>query len=219
MRGAHGAPALARLAVAGAAMAAAAACGPRPSALDASPIDVSRAPEQTMIEASEGADPVRISDGGWEFTVTPLARYVLRGVVVSRENHRWGWQGRLAPCDVAMAWGEVAEGGAWRRLEWSQDGRWYFWRWSGAPPFPPATVVRSSSNTHVVPASGDLARAARRLAPGDVAELAGELVRIEGRNGGEIVTWRSSLSREDTGDGSCELLYLRRLRVAGKVYE
>ena len=92
-------------------------------------------------------------------------------------------------------------------------------RWTGAPPFPPATVVRSSSNTHIVPANGVVARAARRLAPGDVAELAGELVRIEGRNGGETVTWRSSLSREDTGDGSCELLYLRRLRVAGKVYE
>jgi hypothetical protein len=52
-----------------------------------------------------------------------------------------------------------------------------------------------------------------------VAELSGELIRIEGHQGGEIVTWRSSLSREDSGDGSCELLYLRRLRVNGKVFD
>jgi len=211
-------PTLAAFAVA-AALVALSACGPSPSAEDASPIDVSGAPEQTAIGAGDGPDPVRISDGGWEFTVTPLARYVLRGVVVSRENYRWGWNGRLAPCDVAMAWGALAEGGGWRRLDWSQDGRWYFWRWSGAQPFPAATVVRNSSNTHIVPANPNLARAARSLSPGDVAELAGELVRIEGRRGGEAVVWRSSLSREDTGDGSCELLYLRRLRAGGKVYD
>ncbi len=200
-------------------LAVASACGPTPSADDPSAIDVSRPPEQTAIEEGDAAGPIRIADGGWAFVVTPLARYVLRGVVVARENYRWGWSGRLAPCDVAMAWGELAEGGAWRRLAWSQDGRWYFWRWSGAPPFPTATVVRSSSNTHVVPANPNLARAARTLGPGDIAELTGELVAIVGRRGGESVTWRSSLARGDTGAGSCELLYLRRVRVGGRVYE
>ncbi|HVN75461.1 MAG TPA: hypothetical protein VMT19_04035 [Thermoanaerobaculaceae bacterium] len=198
---------------------AAAACGPTPSGTDDAPIDVSQAPVQTAVDAGDGTDPVRITDGDWEFVVTPLARYVLRGVVVSRENYSWGWNGRLAPCDVAMVWGELAEGRAWRRLEWSQDGRWYFWHWSGQPPFPAATIVRSSSNTHIVPANPNLRRAARSLGRGDVAELSGELVRIEGRRGAERITWRSSLSREDVGDGSCELLYLRRLRVNGKVYD
>ncbi|MBZ5589601.1 MAG: hypothetical protein LAO05_13645 [Acidobacteriia bacterium] len=202
--------------VAGALLLAAVACGPRPSADDRTPIDVSQPPEQTTIESPE---PFRISDGGWEFVVTPLAGYVLRGIVVSRENYGFGWNGRLAPCDVAMVWGELAKGDAWRRLDWSQSGRWYFWRWSGVQPFPKATVVRDSSNTHVVPANPNLKRAARSLGEGDIAELTGELVRVEGRRGAERVAWRSSLSREDTGDGSCELLYLRRLRLDGKVYE
>jgi hypothetical protein len=118
-----------------------------------------------------------------------------------------------------MVWGDLADGDAWRKLDWSQSGRWYFWRWSGAQPFPKATVVRNSSNTHIVPANPNLKRAARALGEGDVAELSGELIRIEGHQGGEIVTWRSSLSREDSGDGSCELLYLRRLRVNGKVFD
>jgi hypothetical protein len=193
-----------------------AGCGPRPTSEDAGPIDVSQPPEQTAIE---GADPIRLEAGGYEFVITPLARYVLRGVVVSRESYHTGWNANLSPCDVAIVWGELAADDAWHRLDWSQSGRWYYWRWHGQQPFTNGEVVRKSSNTHIVPTSSDLGSAARALAPGDIAELAGELVRIDGRRGQESVWWKSSLSRTDTGEGSCELLYLRRLRVNGKVYE
>jgi len=194
----------------------AAGCRPHPVSEDAGPIDVSQAPEQTALD---GTDPIRLAAVGYNFVITPLAHYVLRGVVVSRESYHAGWNASLSPCDVALVWGELAAADAWRRLEWSQSGRWYFWRWHGHRPFSNGEVVRNSSNTHVVPASPDLESAARSLAPGDIAELAGELVRIDGRRGQESVWWKSSLSRTDTGDGSCELLYLRRLRVSGKVYE
>ncbi len=194
----------------------AAGCGPRPVSEDAGPIDLSQPPEQTAIELT---DPVRTEAGGYEFVITPLARYVLRGIVVSRENYRTGWNAELSPCDVAMVWGELTADGAWRNLAWSQSSRWYFWKWHGQQPFANGLIVRNSSNTHVVPASPNLAGASRALAAGDIAELTGELVRIDGRKGQEKVWWKSSLSRTDTGDGSCELLYLRRLRVNGKVYE
>jgi len=191
-------------------------CGPRPTAENASPIDVSQPPEQTAVD---NADPIRLEADGYKFVITPLAHYVLRGVVVSSESYRTGWNSNLSPCDVAVAWGELAADDAWQKLAWSQSGRWYYWRWHGQQPFTNEEVVRSSSNTHVVPASSDLASAARSLTPGDIAELGGELVRIDGRKGQGKVWWKSSLSRTDTGDGSCELLYLRRLRVNGKVYE
>jgi hypothetical protein len=194
----------------------AAGCGPRPTSEDNSPIDVSQPPDQTAVD---NADPIRLEAGGYEFVITPLAHYVLRGIVVSREGYRTGWNAELAPCDVAMVWGELAADGSWRKLAWSQSSRWYFWKWHGQQPFTNEEVVRTSSNTHVVPASSNVARAARSLAPGDIAELAGDLVRIDGRKGQEKVWWKSSLSRTDTGDSSCELLYLRRLRVNGKVYE
>jgi hypothetical protein len=193
-----------------------AGCGPRPVSEDAGPIDVSQPPEQTAVD---GADPIRLEGGGFEFVLTPLAHYVLRGVVVSRESYRMGWNAELSPCDVAVVWGELAVGDAWHKLAWSQGGRWYFWKWHGQQPFANGLILSNSSNTHVVPASSNLARAARALSAGDIAELTGELVRIDGRKGQQKVVWKSSLSRTDTGDGSCELLYLRRLRVNGKVYE
>ncbi len=191
-------------------------CGPRPPLEDKTPIDVSGPPEQTPIDDS---DPVRLEAGGFEMVITPVAHYVLRGVVVSRESYQLGWNAELAPCDVAVAWGELAANDGWRRLTWSQGGRWYFWRWTGERPFADDLVVRSSSNTHLIPSSSDLRTAARALTPGDIVELVGDLVAIEGRKGRERVWWRSSLSRTDTGEGSCELLYLRRLKVGGKVYE
>ncbi len=202
--------------VAGALLLVSVGCGPRPIAEDTSPIDVSQPPEQTAVD---NADPIRLEADGYEFVITPLAHYVLRGVVVSSESYRTGWNSNLSPCDVAVVWGELAADDAWQKLAWSQSGRWYDWRWHGQQPFTNEEVVRSSSNTHVVPASSDLASAARSLTPGDIAELGGELVRIDGRKGQGKVWWKSSLSRTDTGDGSCELLYLRRLRVNGKVYE
>jgi hypothetical protein len=192
------------------------ACGPRPASESSAPIDLSRAPEQTPLADPE---PFHVAAGGYQFVITPLARYVLRGVVVSEESYHFGWNAELSPCDVAVAWGELAAGDAWRRLQWSQDGRWYFWRWHGSRPFSDAFVVGRSSNTHIVPATSALERAARSLSPGDIAEMTGELVAIDGRKGAERVWWKSSLSRTDTGDGSCELLYLQRLRVNGKIYE
>ena len=195
---------------------AAMACGPSPSLEDETPIDVSLAPEQTPVE---GGEAFRTEAGGYEITITPVAHYVLRGVVLSRESYHAGWNGDLSPCDLAVAWGDLAAGEAWRTLSWSQSGRWYFWRWSGPAPFPEDVIVRNSSNTHLIPASRNVRAAAQALGRGDVVELVGELVSVEGRRGAERVWWRSSLSRSDTGDGSCELLYLRRLRVDGKVYE
>jgi hypothetical protein len=195
---------------------AAAGCGARPSAEDSAPIYVSGPPEQSRLE---DPTPIKVSASGWDFVINPTARYVLRGVVVSRETYGSGWNAVLSPCDVAVVWGELAAGDGWRKLGWSQGYRWYRWRWRGEAPFSSEVIIRNSSNTHIVPATPNVGRAACSLSVGDLAELSGELVRIDGRKGDQWVRWVSSLSRDDTGDGSCELLYLRRLRVNGKVYE
>jgi hypothetical protein len=80
-------------------------------------------------------------------------------------------------------------------------------------------VARYSSNTHVIPATPNLARAAKSLHAGDVAELTGKLVFIKGKKGDYNCWWNSSLSRSDTGDGSCEVLYLERLKTGDHYYE
>ena len=192
------------------------ACGPAPSGSDSSPIATG---EDPMQEEPEQEVPMHLSQGGWEFTLTPLASYRLSGVVLSTENYYSGWNALLSPCDVAMAWGDLTQGELWEKLSWSQGGRWYYWEFGSDFPHENDFVSRYSCNAHIIPASENLKRAARGLSEGDLAELTGELVKVEGRKGDQTVWWTSSLSRKDTGDGSCEVLYLRKLRTRGEVYE
>ena len=45
---------------------------------------------------------------------------------------------------------------------------------------------------------------------GDIVHLEGQLIEARGKDGS---TWRSSMSRDDTGDGACEVVYVRSLVV------
>jgi hypothetical protein len=192
------------------------ACRPSGTPDTIGPIDVGAEPRQEAVAVPEA---MRFARDGVEWTMTPLARYVLAGVVVGRENYHFGWNATLSPCDLAMVWGELARSDLFERLRWSQSGRWYFWSPRRGFAHDNAFVARHSSNTHIIPANRNVERAVRLLGPGDMAELTGELVRIEGHKDGRTMVWTSSLSREDSGDGSCELLYLRRVRYDGTIYQ
>ena len=192
------------------------ACGPKATGDDPTPIDLSLLPEQTAIEK-----PVafHLEKGGYDWTVTPRAAYIVSGVVLSRENYSYGWNASLSPCDVALAWGALCKNGLYKKVHWSQSGRWYWWEYGADFARDNAFIVRHSSNNHIIPSSSNLARAARSLHRGDLAELSGMLVDLDGRKGGLDAHWHTSLSRTDEGDGSCEVLYLTRLKTRGKVYE
>ena len=197
-------------------MVTAAACVPRPTRVDEIGVVVSGEPAQAP---ADDLQPLRLSLGGTDFLLTPRARYVLRGVVLGRERYRVGWQAKLAPYDVAMAWGPLAQNMRFRELDWFQENRWYFWRYGRGFPHDNVFVYRHSSNTHVIPASESVARAIGALKYGVNAELAGILVDVGAERGGARYFWHTSLSRGDTGDGSCELLYLARLKVGREVWE
>lgn len=191
-------------------------CGPSPVSTDSSPISISQDPEQ---ESLPEPAPIQRASGSWQFVLTPVASYILRGVVLSEEDYWTGWNSDLSPCDVAVAWGPLVQGDVWKQLTWSQTGRWYLWEYDSNFAYDNTFVARYSSNNHIIPATSRLGRAARKLSKGDLVELSGDLVRVSGQRGPETVSWSSSMSRADMGDGSCEIIYLKRLRVDGKVYE
>jgi hypothetical protein len=96
-------------------------------------------------------------------------------------------------------------------LDVSQSGRWYRYSWgSEGPPLPPRQIARNSANMHLVPADADVAAALARVHAGDTVRLEGWLVSIERDDGWR---WRSSLRRDDTGQGACELVYVCSLQA------
>ena len=193
-----------------------AGCRATPSGYDPDPIDTSQDPVQ---EALEDAPPMEVSRGGYDFVLTPKASYIIRGKVLGRENYHGGWNALLSPCDVAMAWGELLKGDLYKKLDWSQSGRWCFWQYGPGFTQSDSFVSRYSSNNHIIPATKNVERAAKSLHAGYDAELTGKLVFIKGKKGDFNCWWNSSLSRSDTGNGSCEVLYLERLKTKDYYYE
>lgn len=136
--------------------------------------------------------------------VSPLAGLSLQARVLSRENYSFGPESRFSPTDLALGWGPMAEPGMADRLQVSQGGRWYRYRWGGdGPPIAPQAIALKSANMHMVPADAAVARRLDQVHAGDVVTLQGWLIRIDDPSGWH---WQSSLTREDQGDGACELV-------------
>jgi len=139
-------------------------------------------------------------------TVTPLAGFSLQATVLSRENYSFGRESDFSPTDLALGWGPMKDPDIARKLDVSQSGRWYRYRWnSDGPPIPLPDIISHSANMHMVPADATVADSLAQVRNGETVRLAGWLVRIDGDDGWH---WQSSLSRDDSGDGACELVYV-----------
>jgi len=190
-------------------------CGPGPSGRDGSPIDVLQPPEME----SRKPEIIRLSRDGYDITITRKAGYTVRGIVVGRKNYTSGWNALISPADVALCWGKIAENETYRRLKWSQGNRWYFWRAGEDFGYSNDFIAGHSSNNDLIPATPNLEKAVKTLRVGDAVELTGHLVDVAAAKKSQRYWWRSSMSTSDRGDGACEILYLTRLRVHGKVYQ
>ncbi len=135
-----------------------------------------------------------------------LAQYAVSGRVLSSTRYRMGRSADLAPFDFALGWGRMTEPAVIDRLDIHQGGRWYFWSYQGEPPLPLHEIETSSANVHLIPADASVARALRGISAGQTIALRGYLVELRADDGWQ---WHSSLRRDDTGDGSCELMYVQ----------
>ncbi len=135
----------------------------------------------------------------------PLAGFSAEARVLSRKNYRHGREAELSPVDLALGWGQMQDDAVLSRLSISQGGRFYSYRWQGQPPLPPGELVRSSANMHMIPASDEVAEALHDLEPGDEIRIEGWLVEARAPDGWR---WRSSITRDDSGAGACELVYV-----------
>ena len=89
----------------------------------------------------------------------------------------------------------------------SQSGRWYSYRpRSDQFPIPVEEIVAQSANMHLIPSTTAVERTLKSARRGNIVDLTGYLVAVESRDGWK---WRSSLSRTDSGGGSCELVWVR----------
>ncbi len=166
--------------------------------------DPGNGPVQTGVP--RGLSPFRLH----AVTLTPLAGFSIEARVLSREDYAFGREADFSPTDLALGWQRMREDAVLSGLDISQSGRWYRYTWRGQPPLPPAEIIRSSANMHLIPASATVARTLRGVRRDDTVRIDGWLVQADAADGWR---WRSSTTREDTGAGACELIYVCAISV------
>ncbi len=145
-----------------------------------------------------------------DYTITSLADYHIKAVVLSRERYRNDRGATLAPVDLALGWGPMSTATVINDLKISQSGRWYEYSWSDEPPLDPDLIATHSANTHCLPATPEIRRQLLAVNRLDVVTLKGHLVEVAGPKG---YRWRSSLSRTDTRGGACEVMWITGVDV------
>ncbi len=144
------------------------------------------------------------------YQVTPLADFHGAARVLSAASYRSGREAELAPVDLALGWGPMSVGDVLGKMSISQHDRRYYYSWQGELPIAQGDVVTHSANMHMIPQDAAVQRELERVRADDVVEFDGQLVAIQAADGWQ---WRSSTTRSDTGDGACEVVLLKSLRV------
>ena len=160
-------------------------------------------PDQTLYTTAQPSFPLR----GW--TLTPLALYTIEARVLSIETYGGDPPGDLAPYDLALGWGRMSDTSVLERLDISQSNRFYHWHYWGQPPIPAQEIITHSANVHIIPADNSVLEKLKSLRKGSLIHMTGSLV--EARHPRGVTPWRSSLTRDDTGDGACEIMYVTSL--------
>jgi hypothetical protein len=169
------------------------------------------APLPGMLAANEPLQN-ETQETAWEhgdYLITPLAEYEVTARVLSKKDYAWDKSADLSPVDLALGWGVMSDSGLLENLRISQSGRWFYVYWQNAN-VDVNQVMNHSANTHILPANADIARQVKNVKRDDIVQLQGYLVQVTKRDG---FLWRSSLSRGDTGDGSCEVLWVTGVEV------
>ena len=163
------------------------------------------APEDPIQEELHRPPVIRKGD----YSIFPMASFFIEAKVLSRKRYRWGKESKLSPVDLALGWGPMSDENILKSIKVSQSGRWYRWR-SKDLAVPMSEIKVSSANMHIIPADDAVEKVLKSVRKGQIVIIDGFLVRVDHPSGWR---WISSTSRRDTGDGACEIIYAKSLKI------
>jgi hypothetical protein len=144
------------------------------------------------------------------FKLKPLAIFSIDARVLHRKNYRYDKQAALVPIDLALGWGAMSDQRVLNQLSITQSMRFYWYEWQKQPPIPKDEIISHSTNVHIIPSTAAIAAKCKSLQAGALVHLRGDLVQASGPG---LELWTSSLSRTDTGNGACELMWVKEMSI------
>ena len=161
-------------------------------------------PEQTDVESD--VPPWKVGS----YTIHPMARYRIEAMVLSRKHYQTGREADLSKVDLALGWGPMSNTQVLGQLTIMQRHRRYEYCWQDDPPIREAAISSYSANVHCIAANGLVLDELMALKGGEIVLLEGFLVNVTAPDGWR---WESSLTRDDSGSGSCEVMWVSSIEV------
>ena len=145
-----------------------------------------------------------------DYQIKPLASFDIEARVLSKARYRMGRQAELSPIDLALGWGPMSDESVLKDIKISQSGRYYHWR-AASLPIPARVISSHSANMHLIPANDEVDWTMKsETRKGSIVRFSGYLVSISAEDGWR---WKSSLTRKDTGNRACEVVWVKQMQV------
>lgn len=187
---------------------------PRPDYYDQSLLEP---PLQTETDR----EPFSIEANGLQYTVKPKFDYELYGVVVSYSNadgftniwHHKRWKDFINVRDLCVIWGGNVESGVYKNMKFDSDS-WTCWAYWPDQETGAAFKMNALSNNHIVADNDALKEKLMQAEPGDLIRFSGVLAEYVNHASG--FTRGTSTTRNDTGQGACETVYVDEFEIVKK---
>jgi hypothetical protein len=144
------------------------------------------------------------------YTMNPVAEYRVKARVLLTDTYYWSPGADISPIDLTLGWKEMSDSANFSKIPLGHGYRNYsFWVSDVRTlPLPIPTILLRSANMHLIPASTTIKRKLFEVKPNDIVLLEGKLVNLTKADGW---SWNTSLTRTDTGDGACEIMYVENI--------
>lgn len=172
------------------------------------------APEQTPLEK----DAFTTQAGDQHYRIQPLFNYELNGVVVSLHDadsltdiwHHGSWSDYLNIRDLCVMWGNNIRTGIYKNIDFHNDS-WTCWaRWYDAETNR-LFAGNQISNNHLLVDDPSIKKRLRSVRVGDQIQFSGYLATYQ--NPANNFKRGTSTTRDDSGNGACETVYLTDFRL------
>jgi hypothetical protein len=180
--------------------------------------EIDRSLFQNPIQTKAFEKPFRTSAGDNTYIIQPLYQYELHGMVVSYHNsdawwdiyHQGLWKDFINVKDLCVIWGDNLATGVYRDMTYDSDN----WTCYYITPNRRSTrLFRANqlSNNHLLSVDEDIQDLIMDIDIGDQIYLKGKLVNYA--NPANNTSRRTSVTRDDTGQGACETIFVEDFEV------
>jgi len=184
----------------------------RPSSITSFHPSLELEPEQKLIKGRH----FEMNYGDRVYRINPLAEYEISGLVVTHNNissitDAYHTSKSVDLKDLCLVWGDNLSPSLLKNVTfWSEPWTCFFLFHDNdtAAEFSPNQI----SNNHLIGANQQVRNIIKQVHVGDQVTLRGSLVEYSDIESSEQIR-RSSLTREDTGNGACEVVYVEQISI------